>query len=437
MVLKEGEVDTDLYEFDEDVLKTYEGLKPKRGALTGASGVLSRSRPSRDNIAIKGPYPYKSMLLVNDASSEWRVDPLRGFGFAQNIVLNDLLENHVFKAGGFLAYNLRSNDMYLEYNNNKRRIDFGIRVDRKVFDPDLENYRLKYRLHQVMFTASYPFSPTSRLSLSPMFVSTSLDDQVSTAKPWRSNFGALRTEYVFDNTKVNGMNMMEGTRFKAKYEVYQGLSNGNESFNRISFDLRHYQKIHRDLIFAIRAAGSHSGGKAPKQNIMGGMDNWISKKFEDRGVDNVVAFDRSDQRDIFFADFVNLRGFRLNRLNGTSYMSVTGELRVPLVKYLYRGSITSSFLRNLQFVGFGDIGTAWTGKGPFNENSSLNTSIIGVDGDTFRATVTTYKNPYLIGYGAGVRTTLFGIYAKFDYAWGIDNGYKSKPIPYVTLGYDF
>ncbi|MCQ8757658.1 hypothetical protein, partial [Escherichia coli] len=57
--------------------------------------------------------------------------------------------------------------------------------------------------------------------------------------------------------------------------------------------------------------------------------------------------------------------------------------------------------------------------------------------DPFRATVTNYKNPYLMGYGMGVRTTLFGFYAKFDYAWGVDNGYTNKAIPYVTLGYDF
>ena len=118
-------------------------------------------------------------------------------------------------------------------------------------------------------------------------------------------------------------------------------------------------------------------------------------------------------------------------------MLLNAELRIPLVKYLYRGAITSSFLRNFQIVGFGDIGTAWTGKGPFSENNSLNTQIIGSEEDPFRATVTNFKNPYLMGYGVGARTTLFGFYAKFDYAWGVDNGYTNKAVPYVTLGYDF
>ena len=47
------------------------------------------------------------------------------------------------------------------------------------------------------------------------------------------------------------------------------------------------------------------------------------------------------------------------------------------------------------------------------------------------------KNPFLIGYGAGVRTMLLGYYVKFDYAWGLEDGIINKPIAYLTLGYDF
>ncbi|MCE7041637.1 outer membrane protein assembly factor [Dyadobacter sp. CY312] len=439
LVLKEGEVDTDNYQFDEDVLKGFES-RQRRGALSGTAGVLSRTKPTRENISIKGPYPYKGLFITNDATSDWRVDPIRGFGYAQSLSMNDLLENHVIKAGFFISSNFRNSDLFAEYNNNTYRIDFGLRIDRRALYANVENYPQKYRYNQVTFSASYPFSNTSRITLSPMFSSTRLIDMVILQNPdLTSNYGGLRSEYVFDNTKVNGMNMMEGTRFKIRFDMQAGLTSSNESFNRLSLDFRHYQKIHRDLILAIRASGSHSAGKAPKQNIMGGMENWIGNKKDGRAQNDALAFGPGvDNRDIFFADFAtNLRGFNLNRLSGTSYMLLNAELRIPLIKYLYRGSITSSFLRNFQVVGFGDIGTAWTGKGPFSENSSLNTTIIGADGDTYRATVTTYKNPYLSGYGVGARTTLFGFYVKFDYAWGVDNGSTNKAIPYFTLGYDF
>jgi Tol biopolymer transport system component len=439
IVLKEGEVDTDNYQFDEDVLKTFES-RQRRGALAGTAGVLNRSRPIRENIAIKGPFPYKGLFITNDANSDWRVDPIRGFGYAQSLSMNDLLENHVIKAGFFISSNFRNSDLFAEYNNNTYRIDFGIRVDRRALYSDAENYVKKYRFNQVIFSASYPFSPTSRFTLSPMFSSTRMIDVYTLSAPdLASNYGGLRSEYVFDNTKVNGLNMMEGTRFKLRFDMQAGLSSAQESFNRLSLDFRHYQKIHRDLILAVRAAGSHSAGRAPKQSILGGMENWVGNRRDSRATNDPLAFGVGvDNRDIFFADFAtNLRGFNLNRLSGTSYMLVNAELRIPLIKYLYRGSITSSFLRNFQVVGFGDIGTAWTGKGPFSEESSLNTTIIGADGETYRATVTTFKNPYLMGYGLGARTTVFGFYVKFDYAWGVDNGYTNKAIPYVTLGYDF
>jgi hypothetical protein len=439
IVLKEGEVDTDNYQFDEDVLKSFES-RQRRGALSGNAGVASRPKAVRENIAIKGPFPYKGLFITNDAASDWRVDPMRGFGYAQSLSMNDLLENHIIKAGFFVSSNFRNSDLFAEYNNNTYRIDFGVRMDRRALYANVENYPQKYRFNQVTFSASYPFSNRSRITLSPMFSSTRLIDMFTLSTPdLTSNYGGLRSEYVFDNTKVNGMNMMEGTRFKVRFDMQAGLSSSQESFNRLSLDFRHYQKIHRDLILAIRASGSHSAGKAPKQNIMGGMENWVGNKRDRRLQDDPLALGPGiDNRDIFFTDFAtNLRGFNLNRLSGTSYMLLNAELRVPLIKYLYRGSITSSFLRNFQVVGFGDIGTAWTGKGPFSENSSLNTTIVGADGDPFRATVTTYKNPYLSGYGVGARTTLFGFYVKFDYAWGIDNGYVNKAIPYFTLGYDF
>jgi Tol biopolymer transport system component len=437
IALGEGEVDTENYEFDEDVLKTFES-RQRRGTFANTPSALSRTKAIRENIAIKGPYSYKGLFITNDAASDWRIDPIRGFGFAQSISMNDLLENHIIKAGLFISSNFRNSDLFAEYSNNTYRIDFGMRIDRKSLYIDSENTPKKYRFNQLIFSASYPFSTTSRVTLSPMYTSTRMIDVYTLANPdVASNYGGLRSEYVFDNTRVNGMNMMEGTRFKIRYDAHLGLSNTNESFNRVSLDFRHYQKIHRDLILAIRASGSHSGGKAPKQNILGGMENWIGNRKENRVGENPLNF-QGDNRDIFFADFAtNLRGFKLNRLSGTSYMLLNAELRIPLVKYLYRGAITSSFLRNFQIVGFGDIGTAWTGKGPFSENNSLNTQIIGDEGDSFRATVTNFKNPYLMGYGVGARTTLFGFYAKFDYAWGVDNGFTNKAIPYVTLGYDF
>lgn len=438
IALREGEIDTDDYKFDEDVLKTFE-FRQKKGSIANVPTLIPKSR-KRENIAIKGPYDYKGLFVANDATSDWRIDPIRGFGYAQSISMNDLLENHVVKAGFFVSTTFRNSDLFAEYTNNTYRIDFGARVDRKSLYVDSEGAVQKYRFNQVQISASYPFSSTSRLTLSPTFTVTRLVDVGLLAEPDRSTqYGGLKGEFVLDNTKINGMNMVEGTRFKIRYENFLGIGQAEQSFNRLSIDLRRYQKIHRDLILAARVAFSRSGGRAPKQNIMGGMENWVLQRKDNPANNNPLDFGPGvDNRDVFFAEFAtNLRGFNLNRLSGTNYVLANAELRVPLIKYLYRGPITSNFLRNFQIIGFSDIGTAWTGKGPFSQENSLNTEIVGGGSEPFRATVTNFRNPYLMGYGIGARTMLFGFYVKFDYAWGVDNGNTDRAIPYVTLGYDF
>ncbi len=439
--LRPGEVDTDQYQFDEDVLKAYE-FRQKRGTLTSkAPASIPRSR-RRDNISVKGPYDYKGLFIANDASSEWRIDPIRGFGYAQSIFMNDLLENHVIKAGFFVSSTFRNSNLFAEYRNNTYRIDFGARIDRQSLFVLNEGANQKYRFNQLKLTASYPFSVHSRIDFSPTYTATRLVDLELISRPDSStSYGGFVSEFVFDNTNTNGMNMVEGTRFKIRYENQLGIGQAYQNFNRLSIDLRRYQKIHRDLILAVRLAYSRSGGRAPKQSILGGMENWVSNKkdFRPTGTADPMRFQPGfDNRDIFFTEFAtNLRGFNLNRLSGTNYMLGNFELRIPLIKYLYRGPITSNFLRNFQVVGFTDIGTAWTGKGPFSPENSLNTEIVGGPLDPFRATVTNFRSPYLFGYGVGARTMLFGFYVKFDYAWGVDNGVTNKPIPYLTLGYDF
>jgi hypothetical protein len=111
---------------------------------------------------------------------------------------------------------------------------------------------------------------------------------------------------------------------------------------------------------------------------------------------------------------------------------------MPFSQYFSKSSLTSSFLRNLQFVGFYDIGTAWMGRnGPFSRQNSLNTEVVGGGDNPFRATVTNFKNPFLMGYGVGARTTILGYFVKFDYAWGIEDKEIGKPRMYLSLGQDF
>ncbi len=448
LALEPGEVDTDNYQFDPEVLKAAEYRQ--RRSVAGISPGLTTTPPRnrrRENITIRGPFDYKGTFGVNEAPSNWRVDPIKGFGYAQEVTLTDLLENHVLRAGGFvsLTNTLRNSDLFAEYTNLTHRIDYGARVDRQTLYVDGSGIIQKYRYNRFAVSASYPISVNSRFTVSPFYAITRLIDLSSFAEPDHvSDYAGLRGEFVFDNTKVNGMNMTVGTKLKLRYEEYAGLRSSSEGFRRLSLDLRHYQRIHRDLILATRFAFSQSGGAAPKKSTLGGMENWIGGQKEAVASNPLLVPNTTrneipyDYRDVFFLDFVApLRGFNQGKLTGNSYMLFNAELRLPLVRYLYRGNITSNFLRNLQLVAFTDIGTAWAGSGPFSKQNNLNTEVVGGGSIPFRATVTNFKNPFLIGYGAGIRTMIFGYFVKFDYGWGLEDRSVGKPIPYLTLGYDF
>ncbi len=448
--LDSGEVDTDNYEFDADILKDFDKRSNavKRGGNVSISNSTSSSTIKsrrKDIINIKGPTDYKGLFISSDSRTDWKGDAVRGFGLAPSITINDLLENHIIKAGLFISSNLRNNDIWTEYSNLSHRIDFTARYDRRsLYINESQSAVQKYRYNRLAVTAAYPFTSLMKVSLSPAFMSTRFYDLNSLSSAvGADNYLGLRTEFVFDNSEINGMNMMEGSRMKIRFDVNKGI-NGTKGFNRLVIDLRHYQKIHRDLIFATRLSYAQSGGASPKKSAVGGMENWLNYSKDSRSDNDPLALGLNsqtqlplDNRDVFFVEFAqNLRGFNLNHTSGTSHLLFNAELRIPLVKYLYHGPITSNFFRNLQVVAFSDVGTAWSGKNPlFNKKNTLNTET--VRSDYFVATVNNFRNPFLVGYGAGVRTMVFGTYAKLDYAWGLDNGDVLKPTTYLTLGYDF
>jgi hypothetical protein len=113
------------------------------------------------------------------------------------------------------------------------------------------------------------------------------------------------------------------------------------------------------------------------------------------------------------------------------------ELRIPIVQYFARKPIYSGFFRNLQLTGFADAGTAYSGTNPFGTDNSSNTQPVFPPGNFFSATVVNFRNPFLVGYGVGARTTLLGFYGKADVAWGQENFVTKGPKFYFTLGYDF
>jgi len=137
---------------------------------------------------------------------------------------------------------------------------------------------------------------------------------------------------------------------------------------------------------------------------------------------------------LMFLRFVtNVRGFRYNAQFGNKYLLFNSELRLPVVQYFSRGTISSNFLRNIQLIGFVDAGSAFTGS--LNADNTVNTKTIVKA--PFSASVNNYQSPFIVGFGGGLRSMFLGYYVKADLGWGIQNNILVKPVFYISLGYDF
>jgi hypothetical protein len=449
IVLEKGEIDTENYQFDSGAFTKknaeIQATTLKNEKKNKVEKIIISKQNRKENIKIRGPVDYNNPFVVNNTDLDFVVDPLpqRGFGLKGTINMNDLLENHHLQGGIFITPNLKNTDLWGQYSYLAKRIDYSVRYDRRSISEDVEQGAKKYHFNKLSLSASYPINTNTRVTISPSYTTNRFLDLANISTPdGFSDYVGGRAEFVFDNTISHGLNQLEGTRFRLRFDHYTGLSNQSDGFERIYADLRHYVRFGKGVILAGRLSGGHSFGNAPKQTVMGGMDNWLECQYENRTGDKTDPFvgksTNGDNKDIFFLDYATpLRGFNVNKLSGVSHLALNVELRFPVAKYLYDGPIYSNFFKNLLFTTFTDVGTAWTGVGPFARKNGFNTITRGEPPLPFRATITDFRNPFLIGYGIGARTTLLGYYIKYDLGWGWENKEVKAPISYVTLGYDF
>ncbi|MEP1778523.1 translocation protein TolB, partial [Reichenbachiella sp.] len=378
-------IDTDDYKFEDDV--------EEEDSEEEAFSFLTTYQKMQREPSVTGPHEYETAFSSNNVITTFKIDPIRGFGILMEYEMNDVLENHKFY-GGFLAItDLKSGDFFAEYRFLKYTIDLMARFDRNVYLEERFDFTgatdeiiQKYKKNTFTLGASLPLTVATRFDIQPFMTFTHFYNlnpdilagnyslQSDPAVESKNTFGGIKAHWVYDNTLANGLNLYEGSRAKISFEHYQGLNNSALSFSNFSVDLRRYQKISRELIIAVRGYFGRSFGKHPKTYMLGGMDNWVANQSENTDqVDSPLHFSNTkDNTDILFTEFVNLRGFDYNEFSGSNVLTFNAELRFPIIKYFSRGSIKSNFLRNLQLISFYDVGSAWTGKSPFNDDHEVN-----------------------------------------------------------------
>ncbi len=443
--LKEKPLNTDDYVFEDEVIK----------AKQPSETFLTRYMKARESNRVTGPFPYTPKFTYENVTTNFVIDPLRGFSMRIETQMNDMLENYRILGGIQTAFDFKSGDVYAEVQYLPRLIDFSVRFDRKVIFWETPQESIsqveeqKYSFQKIEFGASLPLSVRTRVTLKPFAGFTQFQDLgfvspqgAPVFRPSEQQFyGGAKAELVYDNSLSTGMNIIEGTRAKLRAIHYQAFGNTQKSFSQVSLDVRHYQKIYREIVFAVRGYTGTFLGNSPKKYLLGGMDNWFSNSVNYEGLQNPLTNAVGTyNEDLLFAEFAtSLRGFDYATLYGNSVAMVNAEFRVPLIRALSSGPITSNFFRNLQFTAFYDIGTSWTGALPFNAQNSVRKRVVPEDpsGSPFLIELNEYLNPWLYSYGFGLRTMMLGYYMKFDLAWPVENYTVRDPRVFVTLGFDF
>ena len=295
----------------------------------------------------------------------------------------------------------------------------------------------------------YPFDMFSRLQATPTVRYDSYTPLATDRTSLDSNAVdeerlGLKLEYVFDNTRDIDNDIKNGTRYKfwidASKKFYLNLTDklsfslGDNFLGIFGFDVRHYQRILKHSVLAIRAAGALSFGSEKTLFVLGGVDNQINSSYNS-------DITTPSGNYAFQTLAANMRGFDRNIRNGTSYALINTELRVPIFQYLSDHPLSSSFWRNAMVVGFLDVGTAWHGTNPFRRENPLNTITKPDLPDRANAPVVIsinyFKDPVVLGYGVGARIFLLGYTIRADYGWGVETRTVQKPMWHFALGTDF
>lgn len=374
--------------------------------------------------------------------------------------LFDKMEDYRFTGGVTIPANFSGSTYFVQFENFRRRIDWGlifIREENKVaynfsVDPTLPTLQIPGKTVSNILQGSTHF-PLDKVKGFHLYLGFRQDKMILKAQ---DQYGLLlpnvedvwtmsRLEYIYDNTRNPVMNIWNGMRYKIygeyMYKLYTdndvySLSEGsnfikNGGFYNVGIDWRYYQKIHKNFIAAIRVAGAHSGGNQQIIYYLGGKENAINAKSE-------VPLPPSGKNNYAFQGLAsNLRGYNQNARNGNTYALINAELRLPIISTFFKRPLQSSILNNLQATAFVDMGSAWEGLLPTEENRDRNYQIgwpPNVSSPPIVVQVpNTKENGLAIGFGGGLRTLLFGYFVAADAAMNIEGKFHW----YISIGTDF
>jgi len=357
--------------------------------------------------------------------------------------INDLFENYRISGGFRVSFDLSGTEVMLSYENLKRRLDHQVVFYRQAIKEAIGWGIVKQHSNSVFYIMKYPFNRHNTMHFTftgryENFIIGSISDQTLRAPNENKVWGAFKVSYIFDSSKELFTNLWRGSKINVWVEYNHCLATYDEKLKYgkvnllvIGFDIRKSVKVYKNMTWATRLAGSTNFGTARLVYYMGGMDNWIFAKF------NRENWTDQSKNYAYQTLATNMRGFEQNVRNGTSFLLLSTELRVPFVQLIAGRKVSNKFLNSLQFLVFGEIGTAWTGTTPYSPDNCLYTR--WVYSGNITAKISRQVDPWVQGLGMGLRASLFGYFLRLDYAWGLENMkiYKKNGMLLFSIGLDF
>lgn len=405
-----------------------------------------------NNILVNRYQPYQGGIGPVQLNNSSDVD------FSFRVGVSDLFEDIKFIGGIRFGTTLSDKDIFLSFQNYRKKVDWGLTYYRSNvsnfpgffrYDPNdtlslaLFDNVVYTNLYQ--FNVSYPISEVNSVRLTtglrldkgvvrPVLFTGMPEPSVLKAKDSSVLTAVSHLEFVHDNSINPATNIWVGSRWKVYFDYNVPLSaasslHGDNTFN-LGFDARQYFRIYRNFIWAVRGAGDFSFGDALILYYLGGVDGWVSPRFNSGNTPSTA------KNYAFQSLTLNMRGFNQNVANGNNAVVINSELRLPVFTTFINKPLNAAFLRNFQLVQFIDLGTAWSGG---ISNIARPTYVFGPTDGNNPVQVKQRAGgigPFAGGYGFGVRSTLLGYFIKADIGWPMDQLFRSSQF-YFALGLDF
>ena len=440
-----GVVDINNYNFNTNGQAPGKDANPTPLSTDGQSAVAKNGfkLPKQENYYVNFSIDQITTQLDNSYLSQtyqkftgYYVNP--GINVFTKIATSDLFEDYRISAGVRMGLNL-NNEYFISIERRKKLWDKQLFLHRLSLPSVSDNgYTVKVLTHDAQYKLKYPINEVSSIAGTLSYrndrtVSVALDDPSLKQVNAYDNWAGLKMEYVFDNTRPKGLNLYNGWRLKVFGEYYRGINihslEKRQDMVNAGFDIRHYLKLHRDLIWANRIAGASSWGTDRICYYLGGVDNQIAPKFN--GQEQI----KHPETYGFQTLATNMRGFSQNARNGNNFVVINSELRFPIFKYLANHPLRSDILNTFQIIPFFDLGMCWYGTNPFSKENTTNQ--YSFYNNPIKVVINEPKQPIIAGYGCGLRSRVFGYFIRVDLSWGLDNYTRQNKVFYFSLTTDF